>query len=953
MSENGRLLAGMIDRQELTVINNSNKCVGGPITRRKIVNGREERSCIDFILTSQDLATCLDNALIDSQQLYALTKYSTTKGIPSIKRSDHFTLVAHFSIEWCEDKPHREEIFKLRDCEGLQKFHEMTTDTECLRDCSDMSMNMEDVCERWFKDFDKILHRCFKKIRITKKPPKNTDDYLIFKSLADVKTLKEMIKSATDMCKGMLEMEINHYERWIAEMQGRKCVRVIEQETKGLNNNGNFNSNFAWSLKKKLFPNYSEAPFAILNKEKQLVTDSKGILEVMKDEFTHRLRNRIIDDEYKELQELKEYLCYLRLKITKSADFAPWTMSCLEKAIAKLKNNKCRDPHGHINELYKHMGKKGLESLLSLLNRIKLEIIVPDVLKLSNVSTLYKGKGSRRDVLNLRGIFKLPIVRNILDRLITMEEQEEVNKNMGQFQVGNQQKRNIRDHTLIIHAVVNEAQNNNINIDILFTDIKQCFDSIWLEEALNDLYDSGIRTRNLNLLYEGNLTTDMCIETSFGRSSRAKLQKVVMQGSVTGGTFCSNQVSKLCNKTFGEGDVYMYSNKIPIPALAMVDDIASVCICNSIAGLKTNIKTDEFIKSKKLESQVGEGKCQWVHAGKQSCTSSYLANSNEISRCSNYKYLGDFVSDGWESLYSKRHEKSQGYAITCQAMATEISLGYRLYDVAKLLHQSVFLNGTLVNMETWPNFSQNRIMMFERTEQHLLRKILNAHSKTPLESLYLELGIMPFRFHLMSRRIIYYHTVMNRPDDEITKKVVTCQKDTRIKGDFYVQVSDDMIKLSISENDILTCSKEALKEKVDEATAKAALYYLKELGKNHSKVREWLYFDLKGMGYFADSRFSPDLANLLFKFRTRMFKVRNNFRNNYLEKGTMCPVCQKFEDSQEHLFNCNPLRLIVGEHDCLYEDIFSNNVNKLYKVATVLKRIVGAREEFDARMEQE
>ena len=97
---------------------------------------------------------------------------------------------------------------------------------------------------------------------------------------------------------------------------------------------------------------------------------------------------------------------------------------------------------------------------MSLLNRIKQEIIVPDVLKLSNVSTLYKGKGSRREVLNLRGIFKLPIVRNILDRLITIDEQAHVNENMGQFQVGNQQGRNIRDHTLIIHAVVNEAFSN-------------------------------------------------------------------------------------------------------------------------------------------------------------------------------------------------------------------------------------------------------------------------------------------------------------------------------------------------------------------------------------------------------------------------------------------------------------------------------------------------------------
>ena len=71
MSDNGRLLVEMIQRQELAVINNSSKCTGGPITRKRVVNGREEISCIDFILASQDLTNCLDYALIDSQQLYA------------------------------------------------------------------------------------------------------------------------------------------------------------------------------------------------------------------------------------------------------------------------------------------------------------------------------------------------------------------------------------------------------------------------------------------------------------------------------------------------------------------------------------------------------------------------------------------------------------------------------------------------------------------------------------------------------------------------------------------------------------------------------------------------------------------------------------------------------------------------------------------------------------------
>ena len=285
-------------------------------------------------------------------------------------------------------------------------------------------------------------------------------------------------------------------------------------------------------------------------------------------------------------------------------------------------------------------------------------------------------------------------------------------------------------------------------------------------------------------------------------------------------------------------------------------------------------------------------------------------------------------------------------------MTTEISLGYQLYAVAKLLHQALFLNGTLVNMETWPHFTISRITLFERAEQHLLRRILSAHSKTPVECLYLELGVIPFRYHLMSRRIMYYQTVMLRPDNEITKQVVICQKNTRIEGDFYAQVSSDMAKLNISENDIITCSSDMLREKLKKEIDKAALNYLKELGRNHSKVREWMYGDFKGMGYFYDARFSTELSNLLFTFRTRMFNVRNNFRNNYRVQGTICPVCHEYEDSQEHLFDCEPIKLTIDGHDCKYEDIFSNNIDTLFKVSNVLKQIVKIREEFEDEQEE-
>ena len=407
---------------------------------------------------------------------------------------------------------------------------------------------------------------------------------------------------------------------------------------------------------------------------------------------------------------------------------------------------------------------------------------------------------------------------------------------------------------------------------------------------------------------------------------------------------CSNQLSKLCNNSFAEGEVYLYADKVPIPALAMVDDVATVAICNSVEALESNITTDEFIKSKKMESQVGEGKCQWVHCGCTPCQSSYKANESELTQCLMYKYLGDIVSDEWDNLYRKRCEKALGYSITCQGMCTEMSLGYHLYSILKVLHQAVFPNGTLVNMETWPHCTINRIQMFEKAEQSLLRKILCAHSKTPVECLYLELGIIPLRFHLMARRIMYYKTIMMRDDDEITKKIVICQMENMIEGDFYPQVVEDMKLLNIDEGNVAAISTESLKEVLKRAISKAALQYLLELGNTHSKVNVNLYNDMSGMKYMKDPRFSPDIVNLLFKFRTRMFNVRNNFRNKYRQTDILCPLCKSTEDTQEHLFLCRVIKNSLQiDFSSVYQDIFSEDTDKLLAVGKDLKMITELR----------
>ena len=407
-------------------------------------------------------------------------------------------------------------------------------------------------------------------------------------------------------------------------MYVRKNVQIINETQDKLERlDGGFAVNECWKLKKKLFPHSKDPPHAVLDVHGNLITNSVGILDRFKEEFAYRLRNREISEPYSDLMDVKEYLCVLRLEIAKNKDYQPWTIIQLNVALKRLQNNKCRDPHGHINELYKNIGIDGKESLLLMFNQIKKEVLIPGELDLSDVTILYKNKGSRQDVVNWRGIFKLAIVRNILDRLIYLDEKSEVSKNMSEFQVGNQSERNIRDHTFVIHAVINESYNKSIHIDINFYDIKQCFDAIWLKEAINDMYKHGVRNRNLNLLYLGNGKTKMAVETSAGKTDRIELKQLVMQGSVPGGFLTSNQLSIIGNKMFNNGDTYMYMNKIPIPALIMVDDIASITLCNTSQSIASNVKIDNFVQSKKLECQTGTGKCQWIHIGDGKCQSNY------------------------------------------------------------------------------------------------------------------------------------------------------------------------------------------------------------------------------------------------------------------------------------------------------------------------------------------
>ena len=166
-------------------------------------------------------------------------------------------------------------------------------------------------------------------------------------------------------------------------------------------------------------------------------------------------------------------------------------------------------------------------------------------MEFANIVTIYKGKGSKSSLKSDRGIFLVNIMRSILMKLVYQEKYPIVDKNMSDSQIGARRKKNIRNHIFILNGVINEAVNTGRSIDILMYDYRQCFDTLWLQECINDLYDAGIQDDKLALIYEVNKNNKVAIKTPFGTTPRVSINQIVLQGEVFGPLQCSVQVDTI------------------------------------------------------------------------------------------------------------------------------------------------------------------------------------------------------------------------------------------------------------------------------------------------------------------------------------------------------------------------------------------------------------------------
>ena len=388
---------------------------------------------------------------------------------------------------------------------------------------------------------------------------------------------------------------------------------------------------------------------------------------------------------------------------------------------------------------------------------------------------------------NYRGVFRVTVFRNILDRLIYNDEYRNIEAGLTDSNVGARKSRNIRDNIFVLSAVINDVTNGNAKaVDLQIYDVAKCFDALWLEEAVSDLYDSGLTNDKLSLLYMENEVCKVAVKTPAGLSRRVEIPRIVLQGTVFGNLKCTSSMDKIGKNAYlSKNAIYTYKGSVEIPPLGMVDDELIISECGN-DSVMTNSVINTFIESKKL--RFAESKCHKIHIGKtnQICPVLQVHGFQmDGSKCE--KYLGDLISENGKIKENIAARRAKGYGLSdgILAILAEIPLGRYKIEMGLTLRQAMLINGILYNSEAWQSISDGEYKQLEEVDNHFLGKLLGAHSKTSTAFLHLETGTLPIRFVIANRRLVYYFNIMSKPESELIHRVFKAQMLSPTKGDWY------------------------------------------------------------------------------------------------------------------------------------------------------------------------
>ena len=129
----------------------------------------------------------------------------------------------------------------------------------------------------------------------------------------------------------------------------------------------------------------------------------------------------------------------------------------------------------------------------------------------------------------------------------------------------------------------------------------------------------------------------------------------------------------------------------------------------------------------------------------------------------------------------------------------------------------MLVNGMLCSIESVYGLKNSHIEQLEQCDKMLMKIIFNSVSTTATESYYLETNTIPLRFIIIARRLMFYWSILQKPENELVKQVLRAQQLSPVKNDLCLEIEENLkyCNICLSEEEISTMKKSKFKNLVN------------------------------------------------------------------------------------------------------------------------------------------
>ena len=256
-----------------------------------------------------------------------------------------------------------------------------------------------------------------------------------------------------------------------------------------------------------------------------------------------------------------------------------------------------------------------IEPLTEVFNMIlNNEEKIPRSWRIGDIVSIYKGKGSKHDLKNQRGISLASAVLKCLEKVLSNRIEENIRKYSTNLQGGGKKGEATEEYILIINTIVEYNQSRGKNTKIIITDVEKAFDHAWRKGIFVNLAQKGIEGKILNLMWQinNNLISRIKYDEEI-YSEEFNVEDSLRQGGGLSAILYAQHVGKIIENCV-ERKIGTKINEEHIPAVGWQDDVT---ILAEDSKMEKELIEEIEKTAKKQRIKFSADKCKYIKIGRK------------------------------------------------------------------------------------------------------------------------------------------------------------------------------------------------------------------------------------------------------------------------------------------------------------------------------------------------